>query len=150
MRLRDIVLMALMALHAPVLSAQGNIPAGTLVNAAGIRKFLIGKSISYNPPGWADTNMTEDFYPNGVWRGVLHGRGPMPFSGRWVITDRKICVTADEGTDFKKSHSGQYCREIWQDRKTGTLRTYYLWEEPSSLGGFGLQTLSVSHLALSK
>ena len=88
-----------------------------------IRKALVGKLISYSPPGSADMGIHEEFHPGGTWRGILYGRGPIPFSGRWSIDDDQICVESDGGSAAERWHSGRYCRKVWQDRKSGELRT---------------------------
>ncbi|MGY2735536.1 hypothetical protein [Sphingomonas sp. UYP23] len=141
---------ALMALGATEFSAQANSPDGVSLSSNEIRKALAGKSIRYSPPGWAEVAMYEEFHSDGVWSGVEAGRGAWSFSGRWLITANQICVTADAGTSFERWHSGQSCRKIWQDRKTGLLRTYYPWAHPSSSSKSGTQTLAVSDLALDK
>lgn len=134
------------------LSAAASISAeaheSTSLRADEIREALVGKKISYMPPGSADTGITEEFYPDGRWGGIKMARGPSRFSGHWSIDGTQMCVMADQGTVAERWHSGSFCRTVWQDRTTGLLRIEYLGDQPSSTSNFGLQTLTVSDLAL--
>lgn len=116
------------------------------LKASELRDALVGKLISYNPPGWADIGVHEEFHPDGSWRGILYGRGPIPFTGRWAIQGDQMCVTADSGTVAESWHKGEYCRKVWRNPKTGQLQIYYLPDQPSSPQRMGLQTISVRQL----
>uniref|UniRef100_UPI0035CBF56D hypothetical protein n=1 Tax=uncultured Sphingomonas sp. TaxID=158754 RepID=UPI0035CBF56D len=135
---------ALMALGAGGFSAQAKVSEGMSLNSTEIRKALVGKSIRYRLSNGSDMGMYEEFHSNGVWSGARSGRGPWQFSGRWLITDNEICVTAKAGTSYESSYPGQHCRKIWRDRKTGALRTGY----PYSSSKLDLQTLKVADLAI--
>src|SRR4051812_34013041 len=80
-----------------------------------IRKELVGKLITYAPPGSAGMGIHEEFHPDGIWRGTLYGRGPIPFSGKWSIASDQICVVADSGTAAERWHPGKFCRQIWRN-----------------------------------
>ena len=115
-----------------------------------ISKALVGKEIGYNPPGWADTAIAEEFYPDGKWGGMLAGRGPVHFSGRWSIDGGKMCVMADRGTIAERWHPGRYCRQVWRDRASGKLLMDYLPDQAPSRWKMGLQVLSVQDLPAKK
>jgi hypothetical protein len=140
------LILATILLSAVGFSAWAEPLESTSLKAGEIRRALVGKRISYNPPGWADTAISEEFRPDGIWSGWLSGRGPISFSGQWLIKGDQICVTADKGTFAKRWHSGPFCRTVWKDQENGVLRTEYLGDQPSSPNAFGLQTLEVSNL----
>jgi hypothetical protein len=126
-------------------SAWAEPPESTSLEADEIQRAFVGKRIRYNPPGWADTTISEWFYPDGRWGGILSGRGPIRFSGQWSIRGDKICVTADEGTFAKRWHSGKFCRAVWKGRKDCALSIEYLANHT-----FGLQTIAVFDLTTTK
>ncbi|MEG3143345.1 hypothetical protein U1839_01645 [Sphingomonas sp. RT2P30] len=113
-----------------------------------VRTALVGKLIMYTPAGTADMGVHEEFHPDGLWRGALYGRGPIPFSGRWSIERDQICVAADGGTPAKRWHPELYCRNVWQNRRTGELRMNYLPDQPAPSQKMGLQTLTVRDLIM--
>jgi hypothetical protein len=127
---------------------QAEVRNGTSLKASEITKALVGKRISYNPPGWVDSAISEEFHNDGVWSGKLHGRGPVPFSGRWSISDNQICVAADKGSHAKLWHAERYCRQVWRIHNSSALQILYLGDQRSSPNKFGLQTLTVSSLVV--
>jgi hypothetical protein len=88
------------------------------LDSANIGTSLAGKSVSYNPPGWADTGVNEEYREDGVWQGLRLGRGPMPYSGRWRIAGDRLCTTAETGL---RPIGQEICREVWRDPRTGEL-----------------------------
>jgi len=108
-----------------------------------IRKVLVGKLITYEPPGSADMGIHEEFHPDGIWRGILYGRGPIPFSGKWSIEADQICVAADRRTAAERWHPGKFCRNVWRNRKSGELQLNYLRDQSSGSRKMGLQTITV-------
>lgn len=126
-------------------------PANTrALKSKAIKVALVGKHISYNPPGWADTAMTEEFHPDHVWRGVLYGIGIIASTGKWSIKGEQICVVADHESFAERWLKGQNCRKLWQDVDSGKLRIAYLSDRPFSPDNFGLQILTVRDLNLSQ
>lgn len=124
-------------------------PAGAKqLNAAKIRKALIGKSVSYSPPGSADAGLHEEYHSDGTWRGALYGAAIIGFTGRWIIKDGELCVTADPRTIAEHWHAGQYCRQVWRDRGSSQLRMIYLTDQPSSSHNLGPQILHVRDLKM--
>lgn len=79
-----------------------------------IRTALTDKIISYSPPGWADADISEVFYSDGKWIGTYYSRGPIGFSGRWIIEGNAICVTPDANAIVSKWFSGSRCRTVWR------------------------------------
>lgn len=134
-------------LSAVALSARAEPTRSTSLQADEIRSVLVGKRISYSPPGWVHVGIFEEFHHDGKWGGQLWGRAPVSFSGQWSIDGDQICVTADKGTVAEFWHSGPFCRTVWKDDENGALRAEYLGDQPSSRINFGLQTLTVSDLA---
>lgn len=114
-----------------------------------IEKALVGKLILYNPD-MMDAGIHEEFHPGGVWRGILYGRGPISFSGRWSIVGDRICVQADKGTHAEHWHAGLYCRQVWQNPETGALLIDHLSDRPDSPYKKGLQVLVIRDLPTSK
>ena len=108
-----------------------------------IRKVLVGKLITYEPPGSADMGIHEEFHPDGIWRGILYGRGPIPLSGKWSIEADQICVAADRGTAAERWHRGKFCRKVWRNRKSGELQLNYLPDQSPASRKIGLQTITV-------
>lgn len=111
-----------------------------------VKKVLVGKLINYDPPGTADMRIHEEFHPDGRWRVMLYGRGPIPSSGKWSINGDQICIEADSATEAARWHSARYCRAVWQNPKTGELRMEYLRDGPASPKKIGLQTVVVHDL----
>jgi hypothetical protein len=84
------------------------------LSAPEIQTALIDKMITYSPPGWADAGMSEVFHLGGTWTGIYYSRGPIDFSGRWIIEDNEICVTPDAEAIVSKWFSGSRCRTVWR------------------------------------
>ena len=93
------------------------------LDAGEIRSALLGRRISYNPPGWADTGMNEEYREDGAWRGIHLGRGPDNFSGRWRIANDRLCTTPETGLYGRRE---EVCREIWRDARAGDLLMEHL------------------------
>ena len=143
--------LAVVSLGVATLSVDAGEPRRALPLKPGeISKALVGKRISYVPPGWTDAGLEEEFHPDGIWRGLLYDRVPIPFSGRWSIDDGKMCVTADRGNFAERWHTGRHCRLVWKNRTSGELLIDYLPDQRSSSRKIGLQTLSVRELATIK
>lgn len=88
------------------------------LGAADIGAELGGMLVSYNPPGWHDTAVHEEFHEDGVWRGIHYGRGPRVFVGRWRISDNRLCTMPESGP---LRIGAEICREVWRDPRTGEL-----------------------------
>ncbi len=120
------------------------------LNTAEIRNALIDKSVSYSPPGSADAGFHEEYHSDGTWRGALYGAAITGFTGRWIIKDGELCVTADPRTIAEHWHAGQYCRQVWRDRGSSQLRMNYLTDQPSSSHNLGPQILYMRDLRMPK
>ena len=84
------------------------------LSAPEIQTALIDKVISYSPPGWADAGISEVFHSDGTWTGIYFSRGPIFFSGRWIIQRNEICVTPDAKAFVSKWFLGSRCRTVWR------------------------------------
>ncbi|MGY4397350.1 hypothetical protein ACVWZA_002544 [Sphingomonas sp. UYAg733] len=91
-----------------------------------IRTALTDKMISYSPPGWADAGISEVFYSDGKWIGTYYSRGPIEFSGRWIIESNEICVTPDAKAIVSKWFSGSRCRTVWRGGNDNGLSIEHL------------------------
>jgi hypothetical protein len=87
-------------------------PAADFLSDAEIQEQFAGSIISYSPPGWADSAIQEVFYRDGTWGGLLYGRGPIGFSGKWAIQDNQICVTPDAKGIVENWFVGTRCRMV--------------------------------------
>jgi hypothetical protein len=87
----------------------------------GIRRALVGKVIAYAPPGWADAGIREEFRKDRSWKGIYFSRGPVPFSGRWIVAGNRLCVTPDPGTVVARWFEGRRCRRVWRAHVPGQL-----------------------------
>jgi len=108
-----------MVIYTMIGSADGNIFRKRRLNEPEIGRLIIGNSISYNPPRWADAGDHERFNDDGRWQGGLSSRGPVPFSGRWNIEADKICVIAETNRLPAKFRELPFCRSFWLDRRAG-------------------------------
>lgn len=111
-----------------------------------IRQALSGKFVSYDP-GCCDNRMHEEFHADGKWRGILYGRGPMPFTGRWTIDHDQLCTIADPGSLAESWHEGEYCRDVMRNNESTKLIMEYLQDRTSSSHKHGLQVLEVGDIA---
>jgi hypothetical protein len=84
------------------------------LSAPEIRTALTDKIISYSPPGWADAGISEVFHSDGTWTGIYYSRGPIGFSGRWIIENNEICVTPEPTAIVSKWFPGSRCRTVWR------------------------------------
>ncbi|QCI92189.1 hypothetical protein [Novosphingobium sp. EMRT-2] len=152
MRLRQAcAILAAAPLSVAMSSAHAQHAEGALpLKSSEIEKALVGKWIRYNPPGWADSDIHEEFHPDGKWRGSLSGLGPIYFTGRWSIEDDRVCVVADKGTFAESWHAGLYCRQVLQNRETEDLLIGYLPDRPDSPRKMGLQVVEVRALPTPK
>jgi hypothetical protein len=112
----------LMALHILVAILLGGLSANACnaaersrsLSAPEIQTALIDKIITYSPPGRADAGISEVFHSDGTWTGIYYSRGPIGFSGRWIIEDNEICVTPDAKAIVSKWFLGSRCRTVWR------------------------------------
>lgn len=91
------------------------------LDSSQIRAALTGKIVRYSPPGWADADVHEEFRPDGKWGGIVYGRGPMGFAGRWDVRNDQLCVVAEQGLWAALRERVWYCRMVWRDPQTGRL-----------------------------
>ena len=87
------------------------------LDANEIRTALVGTTIGYNPPGWADAGAVETYHEDGTWTGIRLSRGPLDFRGRWQIVNNRLCTSAESGLVVPRD----VCRTLWRDPETGAL-----------------------------
>lgn len=139
---------AWLAMAATILGAAAPVAGATglkALNAAEIRSAIVGRSVSYVPPGTADTGVQEIFETDGRWHGTQYGRGPIPFGGRWTIEGDRLCVLDQSGRLQRVRNSAQLCRAVWRDQRSKALVMDYLYDhQPRTRYDFGPQQLAVS------
>jgi hypothetical protein len=99
-----------------------------------IRIALFGKLIAYEPAGSADAGIHEEFRKGGLWQGIYYSRGPVRFSGRWMVQGDQLCVLPDRRAIVALWFDGRRCRSVWRAGKTGRLLIEHLSPRFASLG----------------
>ena len=98
-----------------------------------IRSALIGMFVSYSPPGSADSDVHEEYHPEGKWSGVRYQRAADDFSGRWWVEDGRLCVAADDGLVSGQLREGTLCRVVWRDTNGSLLMEHAMQQREKPL-----------------
>jgi hypothetical protein len=116
----SLLLIAIALDGGPSIAAENETP-GQRLNTLEMSSELVGKTISYSPPGYLDAGISEDFNVNGSWGGYYYSRGPVRFSGQWHIRNNQVCVTPDKEAIVAQWFSGTRCRAVFRIPGAGGL-----------------------------